>query len=64
MNEELVRLYIEWIAADEFSSVLGPWEKINSITKDGIILDSKEYEKAEDLLEKIKNSVLFKALNE
>ena len=44
MNEELVRLYIEWIEAGEFSSVLGPWEKINSITKDGIILDSKEYE--------------------
>lgn len=64
MNKELIKLYVEWLIAKDFPSGLGPWEKINSITKDGIILDSKEYEKAESLLQKIKNSVLFKALNE
>lgn len=65
MNEELVKLYVEWIImADNFFDDSVLWEKINHITKDGIILGSEEFEKAEDLLHKITNSLLFKALNE
>lgn len=62
MNEELVKLYIKWLKNDGIDT--NTWEKIDSTTKGGVMFNSKEYEKAEDLLQKIKNSVLFKALNE